>query len=597
MGNTVTIDEQVFTDIADAIRDRNGETATYKPREMAAAVEDLHNVRVKKWVRPSDWPDYSKVDLTDQEVIYLTYDCTYESAHHISVLVGGAYTVKRGSLNNGVFTAVTSTDMTSGSTFQEALPDNEGDYVVYQITPQEGSHITNFRFVNMTDPDSSVVYYGTQQPCVERYCNVPYHTTSWASSQGTSASAHITHMMIADTIRGAAPNGSIANSYRTDNQGMQYVNIEGCSFANVTSLQYMFYNAYFVQEIHFPHDLGTKCTSLLAPFQNCERLVFLDLSGWDTSNVTNFSSMFSGCMELCEIKGIEDFDFTKATTINGMFYNCRVLDLDSSNWQTTTALTNCGAMFQGCNNISTLDLSGFVTDNVTTFVNMFNGCESLIEIDLSNFVISDKATSLASMFIYCRSLRNIIRNKNWDTSNVTTFEGMFQQCLSLKEIDISDFDFSKATTIKSMFNTANRLRKIKATINLHALTAVGNIATFATTCLFLEDVSELVFTNCTYMPFFGYCRSLKSIKIPASVTQIPNDTFRDCGHLALVDCRDCTAVPTLGGANAFILNSNTKQQIVVPDALYDEWIAATNWSNATLVTRIISASDYEASLT
>lgn len=38
MGNTVTIDEQVFTDIADAIRDRNGETATYKPREMAAAI-------------------------------------------------------------------------------------------------------------------------------------------------------------------------------------------------------------------------------------------------------------------------------------------------------------------------------------------------------------------------------------------------------------------------------------------------------------------------------------------------------------------------------------------------------------------------------
>lgn len=597
MGDKVVIDEQVFTDIADAIRDRNGGTATYKPREMAAAVEDLHNVRVKKWVRPSDWPDYSKVDLTDQEVIYLTYDCTYESAHHISVFVGGAYTVKRGSLNNGVFTAVTSTDMTSGSTFQESLPNDEGDYVVYQITPQEGSHITNFRFVNMTDSDSSVVYYGTQQPCVERYCNVPYHTTSWASSQGTSTSAHITHMMIADTIMGATPNGSVANSYRTDNQGLQYVNIEGCSFVNVTSLQYMFYYDYFVQEIYFPHDLGTKCTNLQAPFQNCERLVYLDLSDWNTSKVGNFSSMFNGCVSLCEIKGIEDFDFTSATTTNNMFMNCRALDFNTSNWQTTTVLTNCAGMFSGCNNISSLDLGGFVTDNVTTFVNMFNGCEALTELDLSSFVISNKVTSLANMFLYCRSLRNIIRNKNWDTSNVNGFDGMFQSCLSLREIDISDFDFSKATNIKSMFNNATRLRKIKATINLLALTAVGNIATFATNCWFLDDVSELVFTNCTYMPYFGTCRSLKSIKIPASVTTIPNDTFRDCGHLALVDCRDCIAVPTLSGANAFILNSNTKQKIVVPDALYEEWIAATNWSNATLVTRIIKASDYEASLT
>lgn len=38
MGDKVVIDEQVFTDIADAIRDRNGETTTYKPGEMAAAI-------------------------------------------------------------------------------------------------------------------------------------------------------------------------------------------------------------------------------------------------------------------------------------------------------------------------------------------------------------------------------------------------------------------------------------------------------------------------------------------------------------------------------------------------------------------------------
>lgn len=38
MGSQVVIDEQVFTDIANAIRDRNGTEETYKPREMAGAV-------------------------------------------------------------------------------------------------------------------------------------------------------------------------------------------------------------------------------------------------------------------------------------------------------------------------------------------------------------------------------------------------------------------------------------------------------------------------------------------------------------------------------------------------------------------------------
>lgn len=41
MGDKVVIDEQVFTDIADAIRDKNGTEETYKPREMAAAISDI----------------------------------------------------------------------------------------------------------------------------------------------------------------------------------------------------------------------------------------------------------------------------------------------------------------------------------------------------------------------------------------------------------------------------------------------------------------------------------------------------------------------------------------------------------------------------
>ena len=41
MGDKVVIDEQVFTNIADAIRDKNGTEETYKPREMAAAISDI----------------------------------------------------------------------------------------------------------------------------------------------------------------------------------------------------------------------------------------------------------------------------------------------------------------------------------------------------------------------------------------------------------------------------------------------------------------------------------------------------------------------------------------------------------------------------
>ena len=37
----VTIDDSYFTDIANAIRGKNGETTTYKPNEMAAAISAI----------------------------------------------------------------------------------------------------------------------------------------------------------------------------------------------------------------------------------------------------------------------------------------------------------------------------------------------------------------------------------------------------------------------------------------------------------------------------------------------------------------------------------------------------------------------------
>ena len=45
-------------------------------------------------------------------------------------------------------------------------------------------------------------------------------------------------------------------------------------------------------------------TDIKGIFQYCSGLTSLDLSGWDTSKVTNMDSMFSGCNALQEIKMI-----------------------------------------------------------------------------------------------------------------------------------------------------------------------------------------------------------------------------------------------------------------------------------------------------
>lgn len=44
---------------------------------------------------------------------------------------------------------------------------------------------------------------------------------------------------------------------------------------------------------------------------------------------------------------------------------------------------------------------------------------------------------------------------------------------------------------------------------------------------------------------------------------------------------ETTTVPHLYHTDAFA-NTNNTYKIVVPDALYDEWVATNNWSNPSI---------------
>ena len=111
-------------------------------------------------------------------------------------------------------------------------------------------------------------------------------------------------------------------------------------------------------------------------FQGCwgSNLTSLDVSNFDTSQVTDMMSMFEGCRSLTSLN-VSNFDTSKVTNMSSMFEDCYILTV--------------------------LDLSSFDTSKVTNMSGMFRNSEKLTTINVSNKWIIDSSTDITGMFHNC----------------------------------------------------------------------------------------------------------------------------------------------------------------------------------------------------
>ncbi|MDO4903857.1 MAG: BspA family leucine-rich repeat surface protein, partial [Limosilactobacillus sp.] len=168
-------------------------------------------------------------------------------------------------------------------------------------------------------------------------------------------------------------------------------------------LSYVFASAYSVNggyNNNAPSDLKTE----------------IDLSHFDTSNVTNMRLMFYGLSGLQKLN-VSGFNTSKVTDMTRMFGELpQIRELDVSRFDTSN-VTSMFGMFESDGNLQSLDVSGFNTSKVTTMENMFYQDGSLAHLDVSHF----------------------------DTSNVTSMKYMFTGMSNLEALDVSGFNTSKVT--------------------------------------------------------------------------------------------------------------------------------------------------------
>ena len=116
---------------------------------------------------------------------------------------------------------------------------------------------------------------------------------------------------------------------------------------------------------------GVVAETCFHMFSDCTNLVSVDLSGLDTSQVTDMTCMFYGCAAL------------KTVNFQGV---------DASN------VTSMSSMFNECSSIKSIDLSGINAARVTNIHTLFNNCFALESVDISSFTgsaITDAEASFA----------------------------------------------------------------------------------------------------------------------------------------------------------------------------------------------------------
>ena len=294
----------------------------------------------------------------------------------------------------------------------------------------------------------------------------------------------------------------------------------------------------------------SKVTNMSLMFYDCVLPTILNVSGFDTSNVVNISYMFLECEALSSLD-VSNFNTSQATNMNGMFCNCFSLtSIDVSNFDTSSA-NGMADMFNGCCALTSLDVSNFDTSQATTIGGMFAGCELLNSIDVSNFDTT-KVTSMSGTFQDCPSLKSL-NLANFNTSKVVDMEYMFDRCSSLTSLDFSSFDTSQVTNMAGMFNECSSLTSLDLSgFNTSSVTGTAwenkNIAKDETgmDSMFAgcESLTSLNIANfdtsnvASMYNMFAFCKSLTTLDISHFNTSQVTDMgrmFYGCQHLNILN--------------------------------------------------------------
>lgn len=198
-------------------------------------------------------------------------------------------------------------------------------------------------------------------------------------------------------------------------------------------------------------------------FSHFDNLSEISLENVDTSEVTDFSFMFSKCRNLKRIYGIESINTGNASDFEGMFNCTGIEEIDISSWDLSKA-ENMSFMFYKCNSLINFFANNSSSKMLKNMYSMFGYCSELKTVKMNNWNVA-KAWEFTSMFQKCQNLISAEMN-GWNSppENKINLNEMFEGCSSIEEINIAGL-YVTPGKYEDVFKGCRRLKKISVPDN------------------------------------------------------------------------------------------------------------------------------------
>ena len=305
-------------------------------------------------------------------------------------------------------------------------------------------------------------------------------------------------------------------------------------------------------------------------FYRKDYLTEVDISDWNTSNVTTMEYMFSNCSNLKSIN-FGELDTTSCSPgkLRYMFQSCNNLQ--------ELRVDNYNLIYQICKNNTGLSTSAI--DGVTKTIY----CKEYIGANLTpptNWVFSYTGTKEASIKVCsCVSTTEAISfysssamvpmiqvatdngngtyNIDIKNFNSCSFDmgSMFDDCSSLISLDLSGLDTSKATNMGSMFYDCSALTSLD--LNGWDTSNTTNIVRMFYNCSALTTLNVSGWDTSKFTSFldlFGNCSTLISLDLSDWTTPSVTNAlrmFNCCSSLTTLDIRNFDLSNCTSNGNMF----------------------------------------------